>query len=60
MGKGGSCPLPAGILLRCCWPGAQATSTGSGSKELDDALFAHAESVTNRFFGAARGRRSWP
>ncbi|EFN57384.1 hypothetical protein CHLNCDRAFT_142788 [Chlorella variabilis] len=28
-----------------------ATSTGAGSKVLDNALFAHAESVTGRFFG---------
>eukprot|EP00887_Chlorella_sp_A99_P004653 scaffold4.g4653.t1 len=28
-----------------------ATSRGEGNKALDDALFAHAESVTNRFFG---------
>lgn len=28
-----------------------ATSTGAGSKVLDNALFAHAESVSNRFFG---------
>lgn len=28
-----------------------ATSTGAGSRTLDQALFAHAESVTSRFFG---------
>jgi hypothetical protein len=29
----------------------EATSTGAGSRTLDNALFAHAESVTSRFFG---------